>query len=351
MSEFKLERLFRAVDAVNAIVPGCHLVGGAVRDALMNEANDDLDFATFKLPEEVVALGQAAGRKVWMQGRDMGTVSMKVLVDGEYEKVDISTFKSEEWDGGRRPSNVHFVTSLHEDLARRDFTMNAIALSPKHKLIDPFDGASDIARRIIRAVGNPTLRFNEDPQRMMRACRFQATKGFSIDLTTYKSMSKRPHRILRASKERWMMEMDKLLMGEHAGAGLECMWQTGLMAYILPEMQPQYYMDQVSPHHKLLLHEHTKRVVEGVPNDLNLKWAAFLHDVGKPASQHFKPRMPDMPDHATYIKHELIGAELVEGIALRLKWSRDQRESVTILVKEHLNDWSPLRSADNAAKG
>ena len=158
-------------------------------------------------------------------------------------------------------------------------------------------------------------------------------------------MQKNAHLITNVSRERWVSEMDKLLMSDNASRGLMALWDSGLMKFMFPEMELQNHYQQNSKYHCLLLDSHTANVVDGVPADLNLRWAAFLHDVGKPASR----KLNQNSGYFNYPHHERIGAELVEGIALRLKWSNERRVAVKSLVRNHLDEDSPLKAADDAA--
>lgn len=338
------------IDAVNAIVSPAYLVGGAVRDGLMGAEPKDYDFITPMLPDDVEQAVKAAGRHAWTAGKRFGTIGFKVDVDGTFHMVEVTTFRHEEYEAGCRKPRVVYVSSITDDLSRHDFTVNAMAISPKRVFIDPFGGLEDCDNHVLKAVGNPTLRFNEDPLRMLRAARFVSTKGLVVEEATYKSICKHPHRILNTSKERWMAELDKLLLGDNVDGGLCVLWSTGLMRFMLPELAPQYYMDQFTPYHDFLLHVHTAKVVNATPKDITLRWAALLHDVGKPFVQTFKPRRPDVDEQATYIKHEIVGAELVDGIAFRLKWSNQRREDVKSLVLHHLDADSPLKAADSGSQ-
>jgi len=336
--------------AVNCIIPQSYLVGGAVRDVVMDREPKDYDFATPLLPDEIERAFKQAGRRTILTGKKHGTITGKAMVtygdEGEWCEpmwVEVTTFRK---DGSGRKPEVTFVHDITADLSRRDFTMNAIAMRPDGSLVDPFGGREDIENDLIRAVGNPTQRFKEDPLRMLRAARFVGQLGMFIEPKTFKSMKDHAHRILEVSKERWMMELDKLLVGPWATEGVEVLWQSGLMAYILPELAPQWDFEQKSPYHQLPLHEHTICVVGNSPQDVTLRWAALLHDVGKPAAQTFK-----RTGQANYIKHDLIGAEMVESIALRLKWSNDRRNAVKSLVMHHMDEDSPLREADLASRG
>lgn len=337
------------IDAVNAIVPGSNVVGGSVRDVEMGIDPDDFDFITATRPHDIAFRCKQAGRRTWEQGIKFGTVGFKVEVDGEWVKVDVTTFRHEDCkDGGRHPK-VTFVSDIEDDLSRHDFTVNAMAIGPDHKLVDPFGGMDDLRTMTLRAVGSPNTRFREDPLRMLRAARFAATKGFQIEEATAKAMKKHAHLILTCSKERWMQEMDKLLMGAFVFDGLSILWATGLMNFMIPELGIQWRFEQNSPFHAFVLHQHTALVVESAmraDESLDMLWAALLHDVGKPFTK------VDKPDghQSNFVHHAEVGAQIAEGIALRLKWSNKRRMEVVKLVREHLEPDSPLKPHDSGAQ-
>ena len=329
----------KAYEAVSQVVSPVYLVGGSVRDALMARSSEDFDFTTPLSPDDVEGMIRASGRRAYLVGKRFGTVAFKL----RDSTIEITTFRRESYgEGSRRPS-VEFVSELETDLSRRDFTINAIALAGD-QFIDPFDGRTDLDAGIVRAVGAPAERFAEDPLRMLRAARFASQLAFTVDAATCDAISDSASRILSVARERWMAELDKLLVGPAASDALRFLAETGLMRYLLPEVQIQVGYDQNSPHHALELFEHTLAVVAAVEPEVKMRWAALLHDVGKPAARFEKP------DRSTYYGHELIGAELVERIALYLKWSTRRREDVTALVRDHARTDSPLAQADRAGK-
>ncbi len=325
-------------EAVSKVVSPAYLVGGSVRDALMGRPSVDFDFTTPLPPDDVEAAIRASGRRAYLVGKRFGTVAFRL---GD-NTVEITTFRRESYASGSRRPTVEFVSELQTDLSRRDFTINAMALADE-TLIDPFGGREDLAAGIVRAVGRPEERFAEDPLRMLRAARFASQLSFSVEDDTRDAMAQLPRRILTVARERWMAELDKLLVGPSAADGLRLLAETGLLRYLLPEMQIQVGYDQNNPHHTLDLFEHTLAVVAATEPDPTVRWAALLHDVGKPAARFEKPGC------SAYHGHELIGAELVERLALYLKWSATRREDVTRLVREHIAEDSPLSAADRAA--
>jgi poly(A) polymerase len=334
-----LERVSKLLESMAAVLEPAYLVGGSVRDLLMGRACSDYDFATPLHPDEVEARVRAAGRRPYLVGKRFGTVGFKL----EGHMVEVTTFREEEYDPGSRRPNVSYLADLDDDLARRDFTINAIALH-ESDLIDPFDGEKDIEAGIVRAVGSPKERFHEDPLRMLRAARFASQLDFTVEPATAAAIQHHADRIMTVARERWMAEFDRLLVGPGAIGGLRLLADTGLLRYLLPELHLQIGYDQDTRWHDRTLWEHTLGVVAGVPQDVTLRWAALMHDVGKPYARAEKP------GRAIYVGHERIGAELVERTALYLRWPVARREAVMDLVLHHLEHDSPLREADDAAK-
>lgn len=323
------------ISAVEAIVQPVYLVGGPVRDILLGKVPKDYDFATPLTPDEIEARVRDSGRRAHVTGKRFGTIGFKL---GEHF-IEITTFRTEIYGHTRKPV-VEFVHDITEDLSRRDFTINAIALR-HHRHIDPFGGEADLRAGIIRSVGNPALRFNEDPLRMLRAARFAAQLDFAIEPKTLKAIEHHGYKIMRVSHERWMQELDKMLLSDHPAIGLNLLVETDLIKYLLPELRLQVGYDQRSPYHKLALWEHSVSTLLRVPADINLRWAALLHDVGKPFTR------TDKADRSNYVHHDIVGGMLVLGIARRLRWSNDRTDQVAALVRGHMtDDDSPLAHAD-----
>jgi len=329
-----------------SIVSPIYMVGGCVRDIELGREPNDYDFCTPLMPEEIERRIQEAGKRVYQwrpHGKKLGVIGAKF--DGH--KVEISTFRAEKYTNCvRRPSEISFVKDITADLSRRDFTINAMAkrLDKDQAIIDPFGGRKDLADKRIRAVGKPSERFKEDPLRMLRACRFAAQLGFNINMDTLDKMKQLSYKILSISRERWNDEMDKLLMSDLPVIGLKILYETRLINYMIPPMAIQKDYDQNSPYHQMSLFGHTMIVVHNVPRDINLRWAAFLHDIGKPFVRTEKI------DRSNYINHDLVGAEMVEAIGRYMKWSNERRETVVNLIRNHLQDDSPLREADHIGK-
>jgi tRNA nucleotidyltransferase (CCA-adding enzyme) len=321
-----------------------YLVGGSVRDYILNRESNDYDFATALLPDEIETKVRVAGRHPYVTGKRFGTIGFKTPDGKQY--IEVTTFRLEEYANNSRKPTVSFSKNLFKDISRRDFTINSLAQKVDGTIIDAYGGVSDINEGIIRGVGNPTIRFKEDPLRMMRAARFAATLNFSIDIDTVKSAKKVSHRLMYISKERICSELDKILMSDVPSIGFRNLAAMDLLKYIIPHLVIQIGYNQNSKYHSLELWEHTLMVLDNVDKDINLRWAALLHDIGKPYCSTYNTKT----GYNNFIKHDLIGYDLVKQIGISLKWSNDRIEAVSKIVLEHLRDDSPLKYADNLSK-
>lgn len=330
----------RVIEEVESIIEPVYLVGGSVRDLLLGREPKDYDFTTPLSPDEIEERVRSAGKRAYVTGKRFGTIGFKA----SGYLVEVTTFRTERYEQNNRKPVVEFVDDVSADLARRDFTINAIARRGQ-KLIDPFGGRLDLLQRTIKAVGKPQDRFKEDPLRMLRAARFTAQLGFTVDQLTESTVKKWAYKILFVSRERWVQELDKLLATEQPSVGLDFLARTRLLNYMIPELAIQIGYDQDSPYHELTLWEHTLSTVDKAPLDVDLRWAALLHDVGKPYV-----RTQNNKGYSNYIHHDLVGAELATAIGRRLKWSNDRLGRVSETVRYHLQDASPIRAADNASK-
>jgi poly(A) polymerase len=312
-----------------------YLVGGSVRDRLLGRPVHDLDLATDAPPEEIKRLiRRVRPDAIYDVGAKFGTIGLVFKDDsGDPEAkgvVEITTFRSEQYSDGTRKPEVTFGTSLEEDLARRDFTMNAIALDlSTGDLIDPFGGEADLDRRLIRAVGDPAARFREDPLRLLRAVRFAAQLGFAIEPGTKRAIEASAGSLERISKERIAEELNRILVSARPSLGIRLATDLGLMAYAIPEALPMRGVSQRPLHHKDVF-EHTMGVVENVPPDRTLRWAALLHDIGKPRTKSVR----DGEVH--FFGHEDVGERMARQILRRLHFDSHFVERVAKLVRMHL---------------
>ncbi len=311
------------------------LAGGAVRDILCGAAAQDFDVATDALPEQVVRLFP----RVIPTGMQHGTVT---VLSGEH-KVEVTTFRGEgRYLDGRRPSSVTFLADIEGDLARRDFTVNAIAWDPIAGVLrDPFSGAEDLRRRRLRAVGDPLARFREDGLRPLRAVRFASTLRLALDPPTRLAIPETLDVFARVAMERVRDELIKLLVrGAPPSRGLRLLLRSGLLAHIVPELLESVNFAQ-NRYHRWDVWRHTLRCVDAAPPDLVVRLAALLHDVAKPRSAAPKEGAPG--EH-TFYDHEKLGARLATDILQRLKFPRRETERVALLVAEHnwhyLPEWN-----------
>jgi tRNA nucleotidyltransferase/poly(A) polymerase len=303
------------------------IVGGAVRDELLGRPHADWDLATRLLPPTVMERARAAGLKVIPTGIQHGTVTVLL----EDRPVEVTTFRSDgDYLDGRRPEFVRLGVSLVEDLSRRDFTINAMALPVAGgDLVDPFGGRSDLAERMIRAVGDPLQRFAEDGLRPLRACRFASQLGFTVEPATLAAIPLRLEVARKVAVERVFTELDKLLVGREPHRGLDLLVASGLLDLWLPELRPMIGCGQ-NRHHHHDVWVHTLEVVRQVPGESGLRWAALLHDAGKPGT---RTTGPDGEVH--FYGHEARSLELAEAIFERLKASHALRKDVAALIRHH----------------
>jgi tRNA nucleotidyltransferase (CCA-adding enzyme) len=314
-----------------------HLVGGGVRDLVLGRTPKDFDVATSALPDTV--LGLFGQRFAIPTGLQHGTVTVLTGPPPAGRPIEVTTFRGEGvYLDGRRPSSVEFGKTLDEDLSRRDLTMNAIAYDPLvAKLFDPFDGRGDIARRLVRAVGDPLQRFLEDGLRPMRAVRQATQLGFEIDPPTLRAISASVGSFRKVSAERVRDELLKLLGSEAPARGIELMRESGLLAEVIPELLEGRGCTQ-NRFHRFDVYGHNLATLTGASGDVVLRLGALLHDVGKPRTREAKP---GMPDEYSFYRHEHVGAEMAVTISYRLKLSNAERESVQRLVANHMFYYTP----------
>ena len=300
-----------------------YLVGGCVRDLLRGVEPHDWDICTSALPEETEQ--RFAGRRILGTGLKHGTVTVLV----EDEPYEITTYRREgPYSDRRRPDYVRFVPDLAEDLARRDFTMNAIAMDLDGNLRDPFGGAEDIRAGLIRCVGEPDPRFQEDGLRVMRALRFAAVFGYEIEAHTARAIHENRAMLDRVAAERINVELRKLLVGKDAGNVLR--QYPDVFCQFWPQLGPLVTLEQHSPWHCRGGWEHTIHAVEAAPADVALRLAMLLHDIGKPAC---KSTDEQGVDH--FYGHPAVSARLADEMLQALKFDSKTRERVVLLVKRH----------------
>ena len=303
-------------------------VGGCVRDALLGLTPNDYDLCTDALPEQTEAV--FAGYNLILNGKKHGTVG--VILDNNV--VEITTFRTEgDYKDNRHPEWVEFVPDISQDLARRDFTVNAMAYSPKRGFADPFGGREDLKNKVLRAVGSPYLRFTEDALRVLRGVRFAVKYGLIPEPETENAMTVLSPRVLTLAAERVYSELCKLLPLVTAK---DLIRFGPVLVEILQELKPQLGYDQNNHHHIHDLYTHTALVTAAMPPELHLRWAALLHDIGKPTS-----RTEDEKGEAHYHGHAGHSLALARSCLLRLKAPTALREQVELLVYRHMV-WFPV---------
>lgn len=317
------EKVKYIIDVLQKNGYNAYAVGGCIRDTIMNKKPSDWDICTSATPQET--LGCLGKNNIVENGLKHGTVT--VLFDGiSYE---ITTFRIDgEYNDNRHPKNVTFVRNLEEDLARRDFTVNAIAYNDTEGLCDFFGGKGDIQNKIIRCVGSPDKRFNEDALRMMRALRFSSVLGFEIESLTAESIHKNKNLLKNISSERIMSELSKMIVGENAEKILT--EYADIFCVFIPEIKRMIGFKQKNRHHIYDVWTHTVKAVINTPPDKILRFAALFHDIGKP--QCFTV---DKKGTGHFYGHPEVSEKMTFNILKRLKFDNKTIEQVTELVKRH----------------
>ena len=312
------------LDALENAGFAAYAVGGCVRDAVLGLEPQDYDLCTAALPEQIREVFQ--DQDLVLAGLKHGTVG--VITDSGV--VEITTFRTEGGYADRRhPDWVRFVPEVEEDLARRDFTVNAMAWSPRRGFRDPFGGREDLKNRVLRAVGDPEQRFREDALRILRGARFAARFRLTPEENSEKAMFALVPLLDDLARERVFEELCKLLM---SAATEDLLRFAPIIAGAIPELAPQIGFDQRTPYHAYDIFTHTAHVVNNMPRDLTLRWTALLHDVGKPASFTV-----DEKGQGHFKGHAAVGAEMADGILRRLKAPTALREEAVLLIGQHMN--------------
>jgi poly(A) polymerase len=303
-----------------------YLVGGSVRDAFLERPLEDFDFATSARPEKVASLLERWADAVFDVGATFGTIGAR---KGDHS-VEVTTFRDEIYRDHSRKPHVTFSDDLETDLSRRDFTVNAIAITlPTLDPVDPYGGLGDLAGRVLRTPLDPEVSFGDDPLRMLRLFRFQATLGFVPHPEALAAVERLGPRLEIVSAQRVRDELSKLLLATAPGDALRDLVASGLAAHFLPEL-PALAMEQdPQQRHKDVL-EHTFAVVDKTHPDLVLRLAALLHDIGKPETREFGP------DGVTFHHHEVVGARMTRRRLRALGFPKDVVEEVSELVHLHL---------------
>lgn len=336
----ELTRIGSVIDELGALFDGAGeelaLVGGPVRDAMIGRLQNDLDFTTSARPEVTERLVAGWADAVWDMGRDFGTIGCR---KGEWQ-VEITTYRSETYDPASRNPDVSFGDSLAGDLGRRDFSVNSMAVRvPSREFVDPHGGIVDLAERVLRTPGTPEQSFSDDPLRMMRAARFAAQLGFTVAPDVVEAMTAMAARIEIISAERVRDELVKLVCAPHPRLGLTLLVETGLAEHVLPEL-PALALERDEHHRHKDVYEHTLTVLEqsidlehrlGGGPDFVARFAALMHDVGKPRTRRF-----EAGGIVTFHHHDVVGAKLTRKRMKALRFSNHDIDAVSTLVELHL---------------
>lgn len=332
-----------------------YAVGGCVRDLIMDKSPKDWDVTTNAKPEEILKLFPDS-----FYENDFGTVGVKVEKfiengfvnpDREHDVIEVTTYRIETtYSDRRRPDDVKFAETLEEDLSRRDFTMNALALRAMrtnadltqtdaeeigYEIVDLFDGRKDIEKKIIRAVGDADERFNEDALRMMRAVRFHAELNFDIEKKTFEAIKKNSELITHVALERIKDELSRIILSESPAEGIDMLHKTGMLLYIIPELEQGVGVAQ-NRHHIYTIYKHLLLSLKHCPSKkLEVRLAALLHDIAKPQTKRGEG------EFATFYNHDHVGARVARKILTRIRFSNDVIDRVTMLVDNHMFYYNP----------
>ncbi len=333
-----------------------YLVGGSVRDALLGRLGNDLDFTTSARPDETEALLRRFTPAVWDVGRQWGTIAGRKHTDSGDWDVEITTFRADAYRADSRKPEVAFGDTLEDDLIRRDFTVNAMALDlVDQRFVDPYDGLRDLTAHILRTPFAPERSFGDDPLRMMRAARFTSQLGFTVTPEVRQAMHDMADRLQIVSAERVRDELVKLLLTDHPRPGLDLLVDTGLAEYVLPELSALRL--EVDEHHRHKdVYDHSLVVLEqaigleksrGHQPDIVLRLAALLHDIGKPATRKF---LPD--GTVSFHHHDIVGAKLAKKRLRALRFSSEETKQVAKLVELHMrfHGYGEVQWTDSAVR-
>jgi poly(A) polymerase len=328
------------------------LVGGPVRDAILGRQAPDLDFTTNASPDEILKLVKPIAKATWDIGREFGTIAAQI----DSEQVEITTYRADSYDPDSRKPTVSFGSNLEDDLVRRDFTVNAMALRlPSRAFVDPHSGLRDLLGITLRTPSKPEISFSDDPLRMMRAARFASQLGFEIEPETFEAMAQMADRINIISAERVRDELTKLMLSSDPRPGLEALVDSGIAAHVLPEL-PALKLELDEHHHHKDVYQHTLTVVVqaidyekdyGLEKDLILRLASLLHDIGKPATRRL-----EAGGVVSFHHHDIVGAKQAKKRLTALRFDNETIKAVCKLIELHLRffGYSDQQWSDSAVR-
>jgi poly(A) polymerase len=312
------------------------LVGGPVRDAILGRVAPDIDLTTNATPDQILEVIKGKVDTHWEIGKEFGTIGCRIGDD----QIEITTYRTDQYEADSRKPEVKFGTDLQHDLQRRDFTVNAMALTlPGREFVDPFGGLRDLEDKVLKTPGKPEDSFGDDPLRMLRGARFASQLGFEIEPATFEAMQSMRQRLEIVSAERIQVELQKLMLGANPRMGLEALVDSGLAEIVLPEL-PALKLETDEHHHHKDVYQHTLTVVEqaidyekdyGLEPDFVLRFAALLHDIGKPATRKLEPG-----GAVSFYHHDVVGAKLATKRMKSLRFDNDTTKAVAKLVELHL---------------
>ena len=339
-------------DAFDAAGEELSLVGGPVRDAILGRVALDLDFTTSADPDKILKIVKPLASATWDVGREFGTIAAQI---GDH-KIEITSYRADSYDKDSRKPTVEFGDNLEDDLKRRDFTVNAMALRlPSKIFVDPHQGLRDLMLETLRTPAAPEISFSDDPLRMMRAARFTSQLGFELDPAAFAAMRDMASRIEIISAERVRDELSKLLVSKNPQPGLELLVESGIAELVLPEL-PALRLEVDEHHHHKDVYQHSLTVVAqaislepqyGFDRDLTLRLAALLHDIGKPAT-----RKLEQGGSVTFHHHDVVGAKLAKKRLTALRFDNDTIKAVCRLIELHLRffGYSDQQWSDSAVR-
>jgi poly(A) polymerase len=317
-----------------------YLVGGSVRDALLGRLSPDLDFTTDARPEQIQKIVRPVADAIWDTGIEYGTVGVAKTVGADDYRLEITTYRADTYDQVSRNPEVRFGDRLEDDLVRRDFTVNAMAVrvtpTGPGEFLDPLGGFVALRSSVLDTPSAPSVSFGDDPLRMLRAARFVSQLGFTVAPRVYQAIEDMAGELARISAERVAAELDKLLLGSDPVAGIDLLVETGMGEVVLPEVGGmRMAIDEHHQHKDVYQHSLTVLrqaiALEDDGPDLVLRWAALLHDIGKPGTRRHEPN-----GGVSFHHHEVVGAKMVRKRMRALKYSKQMVDDVSQLVYLHL---------------